>query len=516
MPSPALRPDGGFKNIPVELYETGRGYAVFDAKKVVFLEVDEVVFAILGRLREEDLDEDDLASLLPRFGKRDVRESMDEIRELQKAGFLTPSPFRRLSRYDRSRFEEILSSRMSGFTVYVTTQCNLACSYCIYGGEYGRYEPLSQTPMSWETARRMLDFLVFRSRQSKTLRLDFFGGEPLMAFDLVRRSVEYAKSNIGSGGPEVSVTIASNGTILTDEILEFLLAHKVYLQFSIDGEKDVHDRERRFRNGGRGSYDLVLENLDRIHRRHPAYFREYIRIKSVMTMAAVGLEEDGFLEHPLIKAVEETGGLTVLMKEPHFDLAQDSDFFDQLHCLGRRLLERNGVKTLSDLLQPLPLRQRAFFHHTFAEFMEVQAVNKVLLGHSEEVPFRKGCLMGYQEGAVHPNGDISICHKATSFVVGNVTEGRWNFDRIWELHSLLHEEWPECESCLAQRFCDLCYEKLDGERGSWAEARARYCQFTRQKYHVVFEYMLRILDRNPELWTDLGRWVEERVGDKRK
>src|SRR5512140_3579859 len=100
--------------------------------------------------------------------------------------------------------------------------------------------------MRWDTAKNMLDFLVAHSRKSKRVRLDFFGGEPLLAFGLIRRSVEYAKSHIGPDGPETNVTIASNGTILSEEILEFLVEHKVYLQFSIDGEKEVHDRERRF------------------------------------------------------------------------------------------------------------------------------------------------------------------------------------------------------------------------------------------------------------------------------
>jgi len=508
--------DGGFKYLPIELYATESGYHVFDAKKVVFLDVDEVVFGILKILRKKDLGIQQLFSLLPQYAKEDVRDSFNEIKALQAKGYLKPYQFRRRGKYSRAYFEDTLAHKVSGFTVYVTTRCNLACSYCIYGGEYDRYEKLSQTTMTWKTARNMVDFLMAHSAQSKNLRLDFFGGEPLLNFDLMRRIVKYARSRLGTSRLPIVVTIASNGTILTEEILQFLLEHNVYLQFSIDGDKEVHDRERRFRNGGNGSHDLILRNLERIYMRYPDYFREHIHVKSVMTMKTISSGDDAFFRHPLIQTVNRNGHLSTLIKEPHYDISKDRDYFRQFHALGKKLLKAKGIKTLKELLEPFTLRERIFFQQTFNEFTEVQSVNNLYFGNATKIPFTKGCLMGYQEGAVQPNGDITVCHKATSFVIGNVNEGTWYGDRIWELNSKLHEALPECTSCFAHRFCGLCYEKLDGRNGCWTKARAKYCEFTRQKYHLSFDYMLRILDKNPELWDDLGKLVETKIADRLK
>jgi len=86
-----------------------------------------------------------------------------------------------------------------------------------------------------------------------------------LAFDLIQRSVAYLKTILGPDRPSVTITIASNGTILTEEILSFLIEHKVLFQFSIDGDKEIHDRNRRFKSGNHGSHDLVKKNLQRIY-----------------------------------------------------------------------------------------------------------------------------------------------------------------------------------------------------------------------------------------------------------
>ncbi len=507
--------DSGFRNLPVELYRTDNSCYVFDAGKVAFLEVDALVFDMLNVLREQSLGPDVLAMIFPHYTAEEVRDAWQEIEALRKHGYFSKSDFCRNPQYTRADFVETLSHRLSGFTVYITTECNLACSYCIYGGDYDSQRGLSGVPMTWETARNMLDFLAAHSAGAKSLRLDFFGGEPLLAFDLLKRSVAYLKTILGADRPPVLITIASNGTILTDDMLSFLVEHQILFQVSMDGGREVHDRERRFRSQKHGSYDLVMKNLQRIYDFDAEYFRQAVRMKGVMTMQALGREDGSFSDNRLVQILENEGHLMILLKEPHYDVVQDADFFEQIHRLGQRMLETSGVAKLSDFLDTLSFRQRTFFTHVFGEFTEVQSANKVYFGDADRVTFRKGCLMGFQEGAVHPDGDISICHKATSFVIGNVNRGSWDFDKIWDLHSRLHG-WHECGSCFVQRFCTLCYEKLRDGSADWVQSRAGFCEFTRTKYRLIFGYMLRFLDRNPELWSDLDRRVEERIEERLK
>lgn len=504
---------GTFKNLAIELFATDNQCYVFDANQVVFLDVDERVFAILQQLRDEDLSAAEIISRLDQYSESDLRSGLEEISRLQERGYLLNGQTTRHSPLSRKDFEETLTNRMGGFTVYSTTKCNLACSYCIYGGEYHRHPELSQATMTWETARNMADFLVKHSRKSKEIRLDWFGGEPLLAFDLIKRTVEYLKASTSLEGPAVRITIASNGTVLTDALLDFLLEHKVYLQFSIDGEKAIHDRERRFRNGGNSSYDLILRNLQRVYDRDPNYFQECMSIKCVITMEALSHSDDGFWMHPLINILQQDRNVSLLIQEPHFDVELDKDYFDQLNKLGQKLVRHASIGTLEELTQELNWREQAFFDQTFGQFIEVQGINQLLFG-AKKIGFAKGCLMGIQEGAVLTSGDIVICHKASSFEIGNVNQGDWDFDRIWQWHERLYKGTSECSSCIAARFCELCYEKLDGSDDTSGTSLANYCGYTRHKYHLIFGYMLQVLDRNPNLWADMKVFLQSKVDSK--
>lgn len=145
----------GFRHLPIELFSGPHSRFIFDAKKGAFIEVDEPLFSVLGLLREEDLEPGELTKRLSRFSESEVREAHRQFRKLQKEGYLVPGRFRRAPKYDRAHIEKVLSRKLGGFTVMISTQCNLACSCCIYEGAYRRYGKLSAQRMSWETARNM-------------------------------------------------------------------------------------------------------------------------------------------------------------------------------------------------------------------------------------------------------------------------------------------------------------------------------------------------------------------------
>lgn len=505
---------GGYGYLPVELFRTDQGFYAFDARNVGFLEVDAVAYDVLTVLRQREAGLDELIGLLPQHPEDEVRAAWSDLAEVQAEGFLLPYRFQRVPRHENSEYEEILGRRMGGFTLFVTTQCNLGCSYCIYGGQYEQHEKLSQTRMSWETLRAAMEFLAKRSGESKQVRLDFFGGEPLLAFDLIDQGVKHLKSILPPGGPAVAVTITSNGTILTDRILDFLLEHEVYLQFSIDGGKESHDYFRPFKTSGRGSFDVILGNLQRIHDRDPGYFKTHLRIKAVLTTELVDRDDPEFFGHPLVRSILENDAFIFLNEEPHFDLAKDADYFERIDRLARRLLEREGASGEAELLEGLNPKQKALYHHTLGRFFELQAVNRVHLDGRDTAPFIKGCLTGYQEGAVSANGDISICLKSAkgnNFVIGNVVEDEWYFDKIRGLNTLFHQDWSGCSSCFLQKSCDLCYEKLNGEEGLWVSGRSRFCEFNRARHRALFETMLRITERNPALWEEFEAALRERL-----
>lgn len=507
----------GFKYLPIELFRTDQSYFVFDARNVCFLEVEQVAFDMLAILREKNASVEELVSSLPQHSEDDVRNAYQDFLDAQKSGLLMHYEFQRVPRHQNHEYQEVLSERMGGFTVFITTKCNLGCSYCIYGGQYEQHEELSQVLMPWETVKATMDFLERHSRKSDQVRLDFFGGEPLLAFNMIEKGVQYLKSIIEPGGPKVEITITSNGTVLNDRILDFMLEHDVFLQFSIDGDRDSHDGNRFYKSSKRGSFDVIFANLRKIYDRSPEYFRDKIRIKGVLTNESTESDDFEFFNDPLIRIVIGEGHFTFLNLEPHFDLAKDEEYFAGVHSLGRKLLEMTDLKTESDILERLNLKQRSLFHHTLGHFFESQAINQVYFDGLDATPFTKGCLTGYQEGAVNSNGDISICLKSAkgkNFVIGNVLQGEWFYDKIRELNSRFHADWSGCSSCFVQKMCDLCYEKMDGTAGQWVAGRTKFCEFQRQRYRVTFDYMLRLAEQNPALWQDLERLIRERLASE--
>jgi len=509
---------GGYKYLPVELFSTQTGHFVFDAKNVCFLKTNRVGAAMLAVLRERQATVEELIALLPDCSESDIRENYADLLAMQAQGLLSPYQFRRVPKYDNSQYEEVLSEQMGGFIIFITTNCNLGCTYCIYGGQYEQHEKLRQRPMSWDTVRNTMDFLKAHSRKSAAIRLDFFGGEPLLAFGMIKRAVEYLKSIIEPDGPRVLVTVTSNGTVLTDKILEFLIQHDVYVQFSIDGDRGSHDRSRPFKNSMKGSHQKILDNLRRIHDRDVSYFRRNMRLKGVIRTEALECDDREFFLNPLIRLIVDEGNYSFLVEEPHYDLAKDDDYFQRLRVLANRLLQMDGLTNEGDICAQLSIKQAALYRHTFGRFFGAQVLNQVHFAKQDSTPFTKACMTGYQEGAVSENGNISICLKSAkgeNFVIGNVNEGRWYFDKIKQLNSTFHEDWAGCSSCYIQKICDLCYEKLSGEREDFAAGRSRFCAFNRERHRVIFDCMLRVVERNPALWNYIENAVQQKATQAR-
>lgn len=503
-----------FRHLAVELIRTENGFYAFDAHNVEFVQLDEIAYEVLSCLRQTRLTLLELANLLPHRSEAELREALDEIQAAQKQGYLVPTRFKRLVRDVGDTQKKAVTKEMKGLTVFITTDCNLACSYCLFGGQYERHPELSRKPMSWPTLRNAMEFLASNSADQKELRVDFFGGEPMLEFDMLVRALDHLQAIRPDS--KVIGTIASNGTILTEAMLEELVGHGIYFQISIDGEKELHDRARRYRANNRGTFDVVMRNLRRIRERDPEYFRTRVRLKGVLTTENITTESEEFFANPLIHELVELGSMSFLAEEPHYDVARDSDHFAWLERLADRMRNMQGVSTLADIEAQLSSKERQLFHRSFADFFDIQAINKMYLAEMTEVPFRKGCTMGYAEGAVLPDGDIVVCHKSAGrrFAIGNVNEGRWYFDRMRVLKGLLREHGRRCECCFAQRFCSLCYEKMNGEGDDLSSSLHKYCEFTRRHFRVVFECMLEVLEQNPDLWREPERIIEAAVARK--
>jgi uncharacterized protein len=453
----------------------------------------------------------ELAARLPHHQAKEVRHACREVDALREQGYLNPGMLKRSSPYREQELLACLARGMSGMTVFLTTRCNLACSYCMYGSSY----PQSRVPfgitMTWETAANALSFLHRHSEEADRIKLLFFGGEPLLAFSLMRRCMDYWREISGSKANRTDLVLITNGTLLRGDRLDYLIRNRVHIQISLDGDAATHDMGRPYRKSGRGSFEDIYANLAAIHSRDPEYLLRYVQLKSVVTSENAARDDSFFYRHPVIAALAQAGNLHHIEERPHRDPAHDAASTLPVRELGRKLLRVRGARTISDLLSTLHDKERLVFNWTYADFYKVQTVNKACYRDSAEVPFLRSCLMGYQDSAVLPNGDIAVCAEATSHIIGNVNEGRWHYDRIAEMHSRLYQDWAACSECFVERFCRLCWQKVTGGGDVWRSGRTRFCRCNREHYRMIFDVMLRVLARNPDLWNDLARAVREGI-----
>ena len=221
--------------------------------------VDDIVYAMIPMVEplvnEGIKDRDTIrAAVLNLAGlpypEEEIVEAVDEVLELEASGQLFAPDLYESYVFDFKKRQTVVKA----LCLHIAHDCNLACEYCFAGeGEYHGRRAL----MSLEVGKKALDFLVANSGNRINLEVDFFGGEPLMNWQVVKELVEYGRSLEEPNNKKFRFTLTTNGVLLNDEIMEFADREMANIVLSIDGRREVHDRMRPFR-GGQGSYDIIV------------------------------------------------------------------------------------------------------------------------------------------------------------------------------------------------------------------------------------------------------------------
>ena len=224
--------------------------------------VDDVVYDVLSLMDEENADRygeaefSRIADVILKndykeeVTKEDLKDVFSDLQELEENGTLFTKDVYKEGVIDFKKRQTVVKA----LCLHIAHDCNLACRYCFAGeGEYQGDRSL----MSYEVGKKALDFLVANSGSRRNLEVDFFGGEPLMNWEVVKQLVEYGRSIEEANNKKFRFTLTTNGVLLNDEILDFVNKEMGNIVLSTDGRKEVHDRMRPFRNG-KGSYDLIM------------------------------------------------------------------------------------------------------------------------------------------------------------------------------------------------------------------------------------------------------------------
>lgn len=356
--------------------------------------------------------------------QEEIEEAFSEIQQLASEGSLFTEDIYEQYIGDFKKRETVVKA----LCLHIAHDCNLACHYCF--AEEGEYKG-RRALMDYETGKKALDFLIANSGSRRNLEVDFFGGEPLMNLDVVKRLVSYGREQESVHNKKFRFTLTTNGVLLNDEVMEFANQEMDNVVLSIDGRKEVHDAMRPFRNG-RGSYELIVPKFQKLAELRNQT-RYYVRgtfthhnldfSKDVLHLADLGFQQISV--EPVVASPDADYAI-----RPE-DLPE---IYKEYDALAREMLQRrrNG---------------KGFqFFHFMIDLSGGPCVAKRL----------SGCGSGTEYLAVTPWGDLYPCHQFVGmeeFLMGNVTEGIKNRELRDEFKLCNVYAKEKCRQCFAKFYC---------------------------------------------------------------
>jgi len=407
----------------VHQYKNNGYNIVLDVNSGAVHVVDDVTYEIIP-LFEKSAKEEIIEQLKGNYSEKEIAESYQEIQELAANGEL-------FTEDEYQGYIEEFKTRptvVKALCLHIAHDCNLACQYCF--AEEGEYHG-RRALMSFEVGKAALDFLIANSGNRRNLEVDFFGGEPLMNFEVVKQLVAYGREQEGLHNKKFRFTLTTNGVLLNDEVMEFANQEMANVVLSIDGRKEVNDRMRPFR-GGAGSYGLIVPKFQKFadSRNQERYYVRgtFTRHNLDFSQDVLHLADLGFKQISVEPVVAQPEDEYALREE---DLPR---LFEEYDRLALELLRRH--KEGKDFN----------FFHFMIDLEGGPCVAKRL----------SSCGSGTEYLAVTPWGDFYPCHQFVgneAFLMGNVKDGIQNVKLQNEFKSCNVYAKEKCRECFARFYC---------------------------------------------------------------
>ena len=416
----------------IHRYTLGGLHIVVDTYSGAVHVVDEIAYDIIGLYDEGQTAEAIVPAMLEKYGQREdvTREELQDccgqIEELKAAGKLwAADTFEPLA----GDLKEKSAGIVKALCLHVAHTCNLNCAYCF--ASQGNYHG-ERAVMSYEVGKQALDFLMDHSGTRHNLEVDFFGGEPLMNWQVVKDLVAYARSVEKERGKNFRFTLTTNGMLIDDDVIDFANKEMHNVVLSLDGRKEVHDRYR-VDYAGKGSWETIVPKFQKLVASRPADKTYYMRgtfthenpdfLEDIKTMLDLGFDELSM--EPVVCAPDDPAALT----EEDLPIV-----LEQYEILAKEMLKREE-------------EGRGFtFYHYMLDLTRGPCIYKRI----------SGCGSGTEYMAVTPWGDLYPCHQFVgedAYKLGDIWNGVTNTAVRDEFKLCNAYARPECADCWARLYC---------------------------------------------------------------
>ena len=414
----------------IHQYQLGGYNIVLDICSGAVHVVDEVAYHIISIFEGNDRDTVIEATCEkfvsnPEVTRADVEECYEQVQSLKESGKLfSPDTFEPMA----GKLKEKTAGVVKALCLHIAHTCNLNCSYCF--ASQGKYHG-DRAVMSFEVGKQALDFLVANSGSRRNLEVDFFGGEPLMTFAVVKKLVAYARSIEKQYNKNFRFTLTTNGMLIDDDVIDFANREMSNVVLSLDGRKEIHDRFR-VDYAGRGSWEQIVPKCQKLVETRGGknyYMRGTFThanpdfLKDIQVMLDLGFDELSM--EPVVCASGDPSELT----------AEDLPIvLDQYEKLAELMLRRDA--------EGKPFT----FYHYMIDLTGGPCIYKRI----------SGCGSGTEYMAVTPWGDLYPCHQFVgeeSFKLGDIWNGVTNTERQCEFAACNVYARPDCHDCWAKLYC---------------------------------------------------------------
>lgn len=411
----------------------------------------------------------------------------EELKKLEIDGYLQPNTIEKIECYIGD-YEKIMQKGIDVLTLQVTQMCNLKCDYCPHAQDGNHYmRTHANVKMSREMAFKAIDYLANNSKERKSIDISFFGGEPLIEFDLIRYIVLYAEEKLSD--KMLTFNISTNAVFLTDEKIDFFTEHKFCICVSMDGPENIHNRNRRDW-GGKGSFASVYENFRKLEKA-VRNTQSKVIINAVLDKECNIDEVECFFNQLESDRITVVPSLVDDLSSTKRHVMTDEFYWKSTYL--KFLLMLNLLKRIDK--KDLPIVSRVFksglyeFEMIYDEFCKrghtVYPILSYRVGDCEH-SFR---LYLNCQGNFYPTVGVNECEN--DMVIGNINEGI-SKSKMMNLLQTASAYKKDCRLCPAVSYCRLGVSCFVEEKGLTEHIRREYCESFLNLFHeAVGLYLLK-------------------------
>lgn len=394
-----------------------------------------------------------IVKALPQYDPKDIEDAYTELYELKCAGQL----FADDDYIDMSKYVPV-GAPVKALCLHVAHDCNLRCEYCFAStGDFGTGRKI----MPFEVAKNAIDFVIERSGARKNIEVDFFGGEPLMAFDTVKKTVAYARSIEKEHGKNFRFTITTNGVLLDEEMRQYINANMDNVVLSLDGRPETNDAMRKTVNG-QGSYDVIVPKFKKLVEERDPQLDYYAR--GTFTSKNLDFSED-------VLHIAEAGFDRLSVEPVTSDPESGYDLTEE--DLPKIFAEYDHLVDV--MLEKKKKGEEFTFFHFMVDLNQGPCVIKRL----------RGCGAGYEYIAVTPEGDIYPCHQFVGregYRQGSVMDGSFDMEISKKFAAQNIYTRNKCHDCWAKFYCSGgCSAANDSMNHNLNEPYALGCEMEKKR-----------------------------------